>query len=154
MSGSSAMVYAMSDEHVGLDRLLLIEVANSGGVSVDTLARRLGVSGPEVDAMVEKLDGELEHVLDIRYPRASGSSDGSHRHPAERLLLAERDGPHCRGCGTHKDALDHTIQVDHVIPRSRGGSNDIANKQLLCKPCNASKGTKTMAEWVAARRRT
>jgi hypothetical protein len=31
--------------------------------------------------------------------------------------------------------------IDHVIPRSRGGSNDLSNLVLCCRSCNSSKGT-------------
>ena len=40
------------------------------------------------------------------------------------------------------------FHVDHKVPLSRGGSNDRRNLQLLCSPCNLSKGTKTMTEWL------
>jgi 5-methylcytosine-specific restriction endonuclease McrA len=39
-------------------------------------------------------------------------------------------------CGTK---LDDDFHIDHKIPISRGGSNGIANIQLLCAPCNLSK---------------
>ncbi len=41
-----------------------------------------------------------------------------------------------------------TYHVDHVKPLVRGGSNWPRNLQLLCPSCNASKGIKTMQEWV------
>ena len=31
-------------------------------------------------------------------------------------------------------------QVDHIVPRSRGGQNDSENLRVLCWPCNSSKG--------------
>jgi 5-methylcytosine-specific restriction endonuclease McrA len=58
--------------------------------------------------------------------------------PEEWLKLLEFYGGKCLACGTAKD-----ISIDHVVPLSKGGSNDITNLQPLCKPCNSSKGVKT-----------
>ena len=42
------------------------------------------------------------------------------------------------------------MEVDHILPRSRGGTDHVENLQLLCAHCNRSKGNKTMAKWRAA----
>lgn len=62
---------------------------------------------------------------------------------AERLRLIGQGDLTCRACGASEDLV-----IDHIHPRSRGGSNDLSNLQLLCGPCNGSKGAKTMAEWL------
>ena len=31
---------------------------------------------------------------------------------------------------------------DHILPRSKGGIDDISNYQTMCKPCNEVKGNK------------
>jgi Restriction endonuclease len=46
-------------------------------------------------------------------------------------------GSACLCCGSVDD-----IQMDHVHPLSRGGSDDISNLQPLCKVCNKTKFTK------------
>ena len=67
----------------------------------------------------------------------------THRH----RLYGEQEGV-CAGCATHFPF--RVMDVDHILPRSRGGTDHPDNLQLLCSGCNRSKGGKTMAEWRAA----
>lgn len=39
------------------------------------------------------------------------------------------------------------LEVDHIMPWSRGGTHARENPQALCLPCNRSKWAKTMEEW-------
>lgn len=49
----------------------------------------------------------------------------------------------CAGC---REPLPmRVLEVDHIVPRSNGGGDDLANLQLLCRPCNATKGNRTNA---------
>lgn len=60
------------------------------------------------------------------------------------LALEERDGPECGLC---RDYVDVTIMapdpmspsIDHVLPRSRGGTNAPENCQLAHRGCNSAK---------------
>ena len=62
----------------------------------------------------------------------------------ERLMLS--DGMKCQGCGWVPHHADY-LEVDHRVPRSRDGRDDIRNRVLLCAPCNGAKGNKlTLAE--------
>ena len=56
----------------------------------------------------------------------------------------------CAGCDTHFPFK--IMEVDHILPRARGGTDHFDNLQLLCSHCNRSKGSKTMAEWRASMR--
>ena len=67
----------------------------------------------------------------------------THRH----RLYGVQEGV-CAGCETHFPF--RVMDVDHMLPRSRGGTDHPDNLQLLCSGCNRSKGGKTMAEWRAA----
>ena len=67
----------------------------------------------------------------------------THRH----RLYGEQEGV-CVGCETHFPF--RVMDVDHILPRSRGGTDHPDNLQLLCSGCNRSKGGKTMAEWRAS----
>ena len=67
----------------------------------------------------------------------------THRH----RLYGEQEGV-CVGCETHFPF--RVMDVDHMLPRSRGGTDHADNLQLLCSGCNRSKGGRTMAEWRAS----
>ena len=68
------------------------------------------------------------------------------RQPIPRKLRHEvfkRDGYRCRECGASKD--ETSLEIDHIVPVARGGTNDINNLQTLCRECNRMKHTD---EWV------
>ncbi len=56
----------------------------------------------------------------------------------EKLYVGQ-DGI-CRKCKEHEKYK--AMDVDHIIPISKGGTNNIDNLQLLCRQCNAKKGNK------------
>lgn len=44
----------------------------------------------------------------------------------------------CKYCGkSEKDGIK--LSVDHIVPVSKGGTNEISNLQILCMPCNQRK---------------
>lgn len=58
-------------------------------------------------------------------------------------------GGFCGGCGVHFQKRNLT--VDHIVPKSKGGTDHQENLWLLCGACNSSKGTKTQAEFIQNR---
>jgi hypothetical protein len=58
-----------------------------------------------------------------------------------RYAILSRDKFTCKSCGAK--AIDGAIlEVDHIIPRSKGGSNDPSNLRTLCSNCNGGKSNK------------
>lgn len=53
----------------------------------------------------------------------------------ERKFILERDGWACVGCGARDQ-----LEIDHVIPFSRGGACSVENAAVRCRSCNARKG--------------
>lgn len=54
-----------------------------------------------------------------------------------RYLVLKLANGRCALCGA--SVKDTPIDIDHIIPRSKGGSNDITNLQALCDRCNRAK---------------
>ena len=64
----------------------------------------------------------------------------------KHVLFGRQEG-RCGGCKV--EFLFRIFEVDHVVPRSRGGSDHPENLQLLCPNCNRIKGDRDMAYLVA-----
>lgn len=66
-----------------------------------------------------------------------------------RLAIYLRDGLACCWCG---DAVENGAQLtlDHVVPHSKGGSNDPANLVTCCHRCNSSRGSRSVPKFAAA----
>ena len=62
---------------------------------------------------------------------------------ALRFQILKRDNYTCQICGRRaKDGVE--LEVDHIIPISKGGKTEPRNLQTLCKSCNRGKGTEMM----------
>jgi len=64
--------------------------------------------------------------------------------PPTRAGIMLRDSYTCQYCGATKSK--HELTMDHVFPRSRGGSHDWDNLTTACKPCNHQKGNCSPSE--------
>ncbi|MDE2687060.1 MAG: DNA methyltransferase [Chloroflexota bacterium] len=61
----------------------------------------------------------------------------------KHVLFGQQEG-RCNGCRT--EFPFRAFSIDHIIPRSRGGTDHIDNLQLLCTHCNSTKGDRSMVE--------
>ena len=68
--------------------------------------------------------------------------------PLSRRAVFARDAHRCQYCGSGAENLDH------VIPRSRGGPHTWENVVASCRSCNARKEDRLPAECGMALRRT
>lgn len=59
-----------------------------------------------------------------------------------RFEVFKRDKFTCQYCG--KMAPDVILHVDHIVPVSKGGTNDILNLVTSCKDCNLGKGARKL----------
>ena len=57
-----------------------------------------------------------------------------------RRAVFARDGHRCQYCGAHAE------NIDHVVPRSRGGEHIWENVVAACRPCNTRKEDRLLSE--------
>jgi 5-methylcytosine-specific restriction endonuclease McrA len=57
-----------------------------------------------------------------------------------RRAVMARDGGLCQYCGSRADS------IDHVVPRSRGGTHAWENVVAACRPCNVRKRDRLLHE--------
>nr|WP_074955520.1 RNA-guided endonuclease IscB [Alicyclobacillus macrosporangiidus] len=61
-----------------------------------------------------------------------------------REYLLEKWGRKCVYCG----AEDVPLEVEHVVPRSRGGTDRVSNLTVACHECNQAKGNQSLEEFL------
>lgn len=60
-----------------------------------------------------------------------------------RNFILDRDGHTCAYCRADAGRMC----ADHIVPLSRGGTNDPDNLAAACVPCNLSKSDRLLSEW-------
>lgn len=60
-------------------------------------------------------------------------------------LVEVRAGQRCEYCRMHQSLQGANFHVEHIIPRSRGGTDDPDNLALACPSCNLHKSDRTEA---------
>lgn len=59
--------------------------------------------------------------------------------PKIRFEVLKRDNFTCQYCGAHGEGV--VLEVDHIIPISKGGTSDMGNLITACFDCNRGKGS-------------
>ena len=102
--------------------------------------------------------GERQHAG--RFPQGERRRPRHNERPEQRVIPPYRTQKHtlfgrqegvCNGC--RNAFLFRNFTIDHVVPRSKGGTDHIDNLQLLCGACNSKKGNRTQTELIAALRK-
>ncbi len=121
---------------------MLVLNATYEPINVCTVRRAVVLLLKEKAEVIERADAEL-HAMSttmarpvvirlvsyVRIPR------DTHRRKITRRAVFARDEWTCQYCGARSN-----LTVDHVIPRSKGGSSNWDNIVASCAPCNRRKG--------------
>jgi len=62
-------------------------------------------------------------------------------HKPSKAMVYKRDENKCQYCGSTKH-----LTIDHVVPKSKGGSEDWTNLVVACSSCNTKKGDKLLSQ--------
>lgn len=60
-------------------------------------------------------------------------------------LVARRAGHRCEYCRAPEAVFNFPFEVEHIVPLSRGGSDDEVNLCLACRACNVRKSDRLVA---------
>ena len=110
------------------------------GIDLSPLAAKL------VNSRLRKDMGlffDIHHRSDIPRRTDLGALPNYRTH--KHTLYGKQEGL-CAGCRIMFPFRNMT--VDHVVPQSKGGSDHVANLQLLCAACNSMKGPRSQEELI------
>ncbi len=108
-------------------------------------------SKDQVQTLINLCESKLHEYLEKR-----GSRVWQHRRRSSgyisgtiRYEIFKRAGFHCELCGIsdHEKRLD----LDHILPRNKGGSDELSNFQALCYSCNSMKRDRDDTDFHAIR---
>ena len=112
----------------------------------ERLAREVQVGSEESP----RLTGwKVTHRTDM--PRRTDIDTPIHYRKNKHVLFGKQEG-RCGGC--RMDFPFKIFEVDHMIPRSRGGADHFDNLQLLCSHCNRIKGDREQSYLMARLKET
>ena len=111
------------------------------GIDIDPVAETVTANRLNDEVGVWQEDDKEYFSVKKRPPIRTDIPPESPEHM--RLVLWKRQGRRCANPYCSTDEIRKAeIHLDHVIPKSRGGSDDISNRNALCGNCNLRKGSK------------
>lgn len=94
----------------------------------------------QVGKAIEK-GANISELDTAKYPKEFKESNIEDEKEVWRQIKEQvwnRDHGRCQECGS-----DELLDLDHLIPLSKGGSNTYRNIQLICEPCKKTKSERS-----------
>jgi site-specific DNA-methyltransferase (adenine-specific) len=107
------------------------------GIDIEKQARKI---------LIERLSDDAGMFKDFTHTEIVPQRDDvqiidKNAEGVKERLYREQNGI-CNGCKTHFNMRN--MEIDHIIPESKGGGSYYENYQLLCSYCNKLKGARPM----------
>ena len=67
-----------------------------------------------------------------------------------RAVVLQRDKHLCQPC-KRRERVTVAVAVDHITPKAKGGTDDLANLEAICSPCHTDKGLRDQGKRPARR---
>lgn len=92
---------------------------------------------------IENLNKFISYLSGIIKFKKSVAGQRALMTSALRKKIMQRDGYTCKKCGVSIEQEPNLLlEIDHIVPVSKGGLTTEENLQTLCWKCNRSKGAK------------
>lgn len=149
-------------EGYGIWNLLLEAIYQNGGTPkgfffeittewLEAFSKAINVPTERIESIIDlaaemgMITIEERVVVLCFYPDAThkpgASSKSYYRIHTDEVF--KRDGYKCVYCGSTEK-----LTLDHIVPKSKGGSNNTNNLACCCRSCNSSKKDKSLEEWL------
>jgi HNH endonuclease len=116
------------------------ELVSAGGPSSAAISARWGTHLKLCKLMVDYKAGRITRSqLLLTGVRTRAARVRTGLRGGVRWEVLKRDGFRCTACGCAGEA-GNKLHVDHIVPVSRGGGNEMSNLRTLCAACNAGRG--------------
>ena len=110
----------------------------------------IDLSPKAVDLVTQRIDALTAVPIKIHprtdIPQRTDIDALVHYRQNKHVLFGQQEGV-CNGC--KMDFPFKIFDVDHIVPKSRGGTDHLENLQLLCSACNRIKGDRPMEYLMA-----
>lgn len=119
----SGVIFPDSHPHLNYNGLIIYETG------MDEIMHRwieLNSRNPGIPLCLHLIEKSLKRKVFNRYVSKK-----------DRAYVMKKYANTCKFCGSTKK-----VEIDHIKPVSKGGTNDISNLQVLCKSCNIKKSDK------------
>ena len=115
-----------------------------------TRAERLAEAAGTKNITIETARFDTAKILNPRI-RGTKYQQGPRYKTHLRAYIAARDKHKCVYCGLGDWKKTGRFEIDHVVPRAAGGTDNPGNLAWACRPCNKQKGSRSASAFLSGK---